>query len=207
MTSPEQMRLSNRRNRSRPWPLSADIADTPPRVPVTGTRGVWPQIDQVLPRKAVSETLDTVSIQERIESLGAQPEVAVITDDSWSTDRISLSGHTDGNPYALGERGYSNWELSADRANACRRELIAGGIDEKKLIRVEGLGPAVMLDKTDPFNPVNRRISITVLNRKAEQRILNDTTTIASDGVAAAALGAAQAAPLPVPPSGQSAAK
>src|SRR5437667_4652418 len=122
-------------------------------------------------------------------------------------NRISLSGHTDANPYALGERGYSNWELSADRANACRRELIAGGIDEKKLIRVEGLGPAVMLDKTDPFNPVNRRISITVLNRKAEQRILNDTTTIASDGVAAAALGAAQAAPLPVPPSGQSAAK
>ena len=87
-------------------------------------------------------------------------------------NRISLSGHTDGNPYADGDRGYSNWELSADRANACRRELIAGGIAENKIIRVEGLGAAVLADKIDPTNPINRRISITVLNAKAQERIL-----------------------------------
>jgi chemotaxis protein MotB len=90
-------------------------------------------------------------------------------------NRISLSGHTDANPYALGERGYSNWELSADRANASRRELIIGGIAEKKIIRIVGLGAAVMLDKADPYNPINRRISIIVLNHKAEERILEDS--------------------------------
>jgi chemotaxis protein MotB len=90
-------------------------------------------------------------------------------------NRISLSGHTDANPYALGERAYSNWELSADRANASRRELIVGGIEEKKIIRIVGLGAAVMLDKADAYNPINRRISIIVLNHKAEQRILEDS--------------------------------
>ena len=93
-------------------------------------------------------------------------------------NRISLSGHTDAKPYALGERGYSNWELSADRANASRRELISGGIEEKKIIRVVGLGPAVMLDKAEPLNPINRRISIIVLNHKAETRILEDGVTV-----------------------------
>jgi chemotaxis protein MotB len=89
-------------------------------------------------------------------------------------NRLSLSGHTDAAKYAGGERGYSNWELSADRANASRRELVAGGIAEKKILRVTGLGEASMLDKADPLNPINRRISIIVLNQKAEERILSD---------------------------------
>src|SRR5512141_296532 len=58
-------------------------------------------------------------------------------------NRISLSGHTDATPYANGARGYSNWELSADRANASRRELIAGGMDESKVLRVVGLASSV----------------------------------------------------------------
>ena len=89
-------------------------------------------------------------------------------------NRISLAGHTDSAPFAAGERGYSNWELSADRANASRRELIAGGIAEDKLIRVVGLGPSVPLDPDNRANPINRRISIVILNHKAEQRILED---------------------------------
>jgi len=89
-------------------------------------------------------------------------------------NRISLSGHTDAAPYALGERGYSNWELSADRANASRRELIAGGIQEDKIVRVVGLGPSVPLDKADPHSAANRRISIIVLNQRAERRIVED---------------------------------
>ena len=92
-------------------------------------------------------------------------------------NRISLSGHTDSQAYAAGDRGYSNWELSADRANASRRELIAGGIAERKIIRVEGLGAAVPADKVDPQNPINRRITIMVLNLRAEQRILGERTT------------------------------
>ncbi|MDQ6620892.1 MAG: flagellar motor protein MotB [Pseudomonadota bacterium] len=89
-------------------------------------------------------------------------------------NRISLAGHTDSAPFAAGERGYSNWELSADRANASRRELIAGGIAEDKLIRVIGLGPSVPLNRDNPADAVNRRISIVIMNHKAEQRILQD---------------------------------
>ncbi|MBB3210942.1 chemotaxis protein MotB [Herbaspirillum sp. Sphag1AN] len=86
-------------------------------------------------------------------------------------NKISLSGHTDATPFSSGEKGYSNWELSADRANASRRELIAGGMDEAKVLRVVGLSSAVLLDKEDPFNPINRRISIIVMNKKAEDLV------------------------------------
>ncbi len=87
---------------------------------------------------------------------------------------ISLSGHTDATPYSGGERGYSNWELSADRANACRRELVSGGIEDGKILRVVGLGSAVLFDKTDPGNPINRRISIIVMNKQTEEAVRND---------------------------------
>jgi chemotaxis protein MotB len=84
---------------------------------------------------------------------------------------ISLAGHTDAAPYALGERGYSNWELSADRANAARRELVAGGMNESKVLRIVGLSSSLPLDAENPLNPVNRRISMVVLNEEAEQAI------------------------------------
>lgn len=93
-------------------------------------------------------------------------------------NRISLSGHTDASPYGSGEKGYSNWELSADRANASRRELIYGGMDESKVLRVVGLSSSVLFDKVDPFNPINRRISIIVMNKKAEQTASQDGGTI-----------------------------
>jgi chemotaxis protein MotB len=86
-------------------------------------------------------------------------------------NRISLSGHTDAVQYTTGERGYSNWELSADRANASRRELVAGGLEDGKIMRVVGLGSAVPFNKEDPNDPVNRRISIIVMNSKAEAAI------------------------------------
>jgi chemotaxis protein MotB len=85
--------------------------------------------------------------------------------------KLSLAGHTDATPYARGERAYSNWELSADRANASRRALLAAGMDEKKVMRVVGLSAAVPLDAKNPFAPLNRRISIVVLNRETEQSI------------------------------------
>ena len=86
-------------------------------------------------------------------------------------NKISLSGHTDATPYSSGEKGYSNWELSADRANSSRRELISGGMSEGKIIRVVGLASAVMLDNNDPYNPINRRISLIVLNKETEDAI------------------------------------
>ena len=84
---------------------------------------------------------------------------------------ITIAGHTDSAPYASGERHYSNWELSADRANAARRELIAGGLSEKRIKRILGLADSVSLVKDNPAAAVNRRISIVVLNRRAERRI------------------------------------
>jgi len=84
---------------------------------------------------------------------------------------ISLAGHTDSKAYAGGERGYSNWELSADRANASRRELVAGGMNESKVLRVVGLSSSLPLDSANPLNPMNRRISLVVLNEKTERQI------------------------------------
>jgi len=81
--------------------------------------------------------------------------------------RIALTGHTDSTPYSGGERGYSNWELSAERANASRRELVAGGMNESKVVRVVGLGSTLPLVADDPAAAVNRRISIVVMNRSA----------------------------------------
>jgi len=85
-------------------------------------------------------------------------------------NRLTLEGHTDAQPFAGGERGYSNWELSADRANASRRELLAGGLPEDRVLRVQGLASSVLLEHSDPKHPVNRRISIIVMNREAEDR-------------------------------------
>jgi chemotaxis protein MotB len=95
--------------------------------------------------------------------------------------RITLTGHTDAAPFSGGERGYSNWELSADRANASRRELIAGGIDEGKILRVVGLASVLPLDAAAPNAPINRRISILVMNKGAERRLLTGTELQASD--------------------------
>ncbi len=93
-------------------------------------------------------------------------------------NKISLSGHTDAVPYSGGEAGYSNWELSADRANASRRELVAGGLEDGKVLRVVGLGSAIPFDKNDPNSPVNRRISIIVMNKKAEEAITKESRQV-----------------------------
>jgi chemotaxis protein MotB len=86
-------------------------------------------------------------------------------------NRISLSGHTDAARYAGGDRGFSNWELSSNRANASRRELVAGGLDVAKVVRVVGLADTIPLKKEDPLDPINRRISIIVLNKRTEAAI------------------------------------
>jgi chemotaxis protein MotB len=98
-------------------------------------------------------------------------------------NRIGLSGHTDSTPYSS-DAGYSNWELSSDRANASRREMIVGGMNDDKVLRVVGLGSAANLDKADPFNPINRRISIIVMNKRTEEAVIRDGSSIdvATDG-------------------------
>jgi chemotaxis protein MotB len=87
-------------------------------------------------------------------------------------NKISLSGHTDTAPYAGGD-GYTNWELSSGRANAARRALVGGGMQENKVALVIGLADSVLFDKQDPRNPINRRISIVVMNKAAEKAALD----------------------------------
>ncbi|VTU33295.1 flagellar motor protein MotB [Variovorax sp. PBL-E5] len=86
-------------------------------------------------------------------------------------NKITLSGHTDAIVYTNGDRSYGNWELSADRANASRRELVMGGMNEDKVLRVMGLADSMHLDKVNPRNPINRRISVIVLNHRTQERI------------------------------------
>ncbi|TWI66633.1 chemotaxis protein MotB [Pseudoduganella lurida] len=116
-------------------------------------------------------------------------------------NKIGLSGHTDSTPY-YSESGYSNWELSADRANASRRALVQGGMQDEKVMRVVGLGSAVNLDRKDPFNPINRRISIIVMNKKTEEGLQRDAgklevgggVSVVQEGAAAATEAAPAAA-------------
>ncbi|MCV2423308.1 flagellar motor protein MotB [Paucibacter sp. DJ2R-2] len=89
-------------------------------------------------------------------------------------NRLTLEGHTDALGFAGGERGYSNWELSADRANSSRRELIAGGLPESRTLRVQGLASSKLLEPKQPESPINRRISIIVMNRDAEDAVLKN---------------------------------
>ena len=89
-------------------------------------------------------------------------------------NRISLSGHTDAQPFAGGDRGFGNWELSTNRANASRREMVAGGMDDAKIMRVVGLASTVLYAKQEPQSPINRRISIIVMNKRTEEAILAD---------------------------------
>jgi len=99
-------------------------------------------------------------------------------------NKVSISGHTDAALYGGGAKGYSNWELSADRANASRRELISGGMAEEKIVRVVGLSSAVLFKKDDPLNPVNRRISMIVMNKKAEDAASHDGGTVGEETAA-----------------------
>ncbi len=89
-------------------------------------------------------------------------------------NRLTLEGHTDAQPFPGGAQGYSNWELSADRANASRRELIAGGLPDERMLRVQGLASSKLLDSKEPNSPTNRRISIIVMNRDAEDAVLKN---------------------------------
>lgn len=92
-------------------------------------------------------------------------------------NKISLDGHTDRSPYSSADRGYSNWELSSDRANASRRELVVAGMPDDKLARVVGLASSNLLDSGNPFSPANRRISIIVMTREAEERLMGTGRT------------------------------
>ena len=96
-------------------------------------------------------------------------------------NRLTLEGHTDAQPFPGNQRGYSNWELSADRANASRRELLLGGLPDGRVLRVQGLAASKLLVTDDPNSPMNRRISIIVMNRDAEDAVLKNYSSDEDD--------------------------
>jgi chemotaxis protein MotB len=93
-------------------------------------------------------------------------------------NRLTLEGHTDALQFAGGSRGYGNWELSSDRANASRRELVGGGLPDDRVLRVQGLAASQPFERENPDSPANRRISIIVMNREAEERMFRTGTPI-----------------------------
>ena len=115
-------------------------------------------------------------------------------------NKISISGHTDAKPFA-GAGGFGNWELSSNRANAARRVLEFGGYDEAQVARVVGYASSALFDRADPFNPVNRRIDIVVLTKKAQRTIEGEQGGAGLDAEppadAAPADGASGTDPLP----------
>ena len=102
-------------------------------------------------------------------------------------NKISLDGHTDRQTFGNATRGYSNWELSADRANSARRELMTAGMPEDKLARVVGMGSSLPYDPDNPNAPINRRISILVMTKEAQERLLGlAPAPVDTDGTEAA---------------------
>ncbi|MHB0765438.1 flagellar motor protein MotB [Stutzerimonas sp. NM35] len=104
-------------------------------------------------------------------------------------NKISISGHTDAKPY-VGNRDFGNWELSASRANAARRTLVAGSYPEEQIARVVGYASSALYDREDPFNPINRRIDMLVLTKKAQRSIEGEQSeqgTPATEGSSEAA--------------------
>jgi chemotaxis protein MotB len=89
-------------------------------------------------------------------------------------NKITINGHTDARPFPGKRKGYTNWELSSDRANAARYELNDGGLAEEKILRVTGLSASIPYNPANPDDPMNRRISIIVMNKKTEQHILQE---------------------------------
>ncbi len=114
-------------------------------------------------------------------------------------NHLSLTGHTDATPYADGS-GRTNWDLSAERANAARRALEAAGLSMDKTARVVGLSSSVLFNRDDPRAPINRRISIIVMTRQAELDALKTDTPATSEAAepgAGATEGPAPGTPTP----------
>lgn len=77
-------------------------------------------------------------------------------------NKIKIGGHTDSRVFPS-DNGYTNWELSADRANAARRVLEQGCVQPDQVVRIVGFADTEHLVPEDPYSPANRRISIVVM--------------------------------------------
>ena len=113
-------------------------------------------------------------------------------------NKVVIEGHTDSVPF--GRPDYSNWELSADRANAARRILADSGLDPNRISQVRGFADQRLLLKNDPTNPSNRRISIIVRNQgldETEEKMESTSSAAQQAGAKSAAEKPASSVMLP----------
>lgn len=101
-------------------------------------------------------------------------------------NKISINGHTDALPFPGNQTGYTNWELSSDRANAARRELVKAGIREERFMRIIGLASSSPYNVKDRLDPMNRRISIVLMSHRSEEQVIQETSAEASENASAA---------------------
>ena len=85
-------------------------------------------------------------------------------------NKLRIEGYTDATPYAAGATGYGNWELSTERANSARRELLSKDVATGRISQVIGYGDSRPSIPENPMSPLNRRISITVLPRETKKQ-------------------------------------
>jgi chemotaxis protein MotB len=109
-------------------------------------------------------------------------------------NKVSIEGHTDSRPYSGGVSGYSNWELSADRANAARKIMQSSGLQSNQVSQVRGFADQQLKIKDNPQDPGNRRITLIVqyMDNAPPPEPAPDTTAASSEpGKAPAAPAAA----------------
>jgi len=117
---------------------------------------------------------------------------------------LLIEGHTDAAPYS-NDASYSNWELSADRANAARRLLQQDGVRSDQVTQVRGYADQLLRVKANPYDPSNRRISILVKNSEGPAPSLAGSKAV--DGSATSSAGKPAAAPTPAGSAAKSDAK
>ncbi len=117
---------------------------------------------------------------------------------------LLIEGHTDSAQYAP-ENDYSNWELSADRANSARRLLQQDGVRADQVTQVRGYADQMLRVKSNPFDPSNRRISILVKNINGEApeitkgQVVGEPPTADTPRVQGAGGGGTRTASMPTP--------
>ena len=88
-------------------------------------------------------------------------------------NKVVVEGHTDSRKYTGNGRGYSNFELSTERANTARRALLLGGMPESQFEEVRGYADRILKDKNDPYSSINRRISIILKYINDDEQVEN----------------------------------
>jgi chemotaxis protein MotB len=123
-------------------------------------------------------------------------------------NQLLIEGHTDAAQYSS-DANYSNWELSADRANSARRLLQQDGVRADQVTQVRGFADQMLRVKSNPYDPSNRRITILVKNKDdatplqlAHAKVVDGATGPAPSTAASTPQPAPDAAPAK-PPAGQ----